>query len=358
MKMFRILRARASALALLAGAACIGHDAQAQSFTIKPRVEHGQDARIALERLIDFEQTIVLRVKTDPARIPSARLLEIIRALDLKDGAGLSVRRGWGVDTEHDLVIAWAGGTAEISRVRQSPAGLEVAALFRDHQGRITVPPEGSLAAYTTDGQRLCFDEEIREVPVQSYAPAPLLFTILIDRSGSMLSVSEEVTRAARSFIADLPESAECALGGFATSWSFGPAGIEARACRPENFTFEFDNLGGGTALYEPLRETLEWMNDPRWAGHQRAVIIITDGAINGSHPPASTLLPVKGETLSFVYYLGFTDQVWLRDFADNYLHQSADLTGHIEPWLNVVSEAFVKQRVLRISHCPRHVAE
>ncbi len=138
----------------------------------------------------------------------------------------LSIRQGYSIDVAHDLVIGFSGGTAEITSIQASDQGIVVLALMRDAHGNIITPPADSLAVYTTDGERLCFEEEQITIATTTTQPMgsapvgatalPMTFAILLDRSGSMSSVMDEVKHSAHRFIDALPSGATCAVGAFA----------------------------------------------------------------------------------------------------------------------------------------------
>lgn len=359
------IAAGASALALTAGAA----SAQEVTFTLIPRVEEGSNAQLDLERWMDFESAVTLSVQIDPALVPSARVIEMVESIGMVDGFGVRIERGYAIDVVHDLVVAFSGGSAEIASIRQTDQGLIVAALFRDEQGRIVKPAQGSLAAYTINGERLCFapDEEQVELSVPgsvsepgSAAQNPMAFSVLLDRSGSMSGVRSKVDRAARSFIDALPNDAQCTVGGFASTFSFNASdGYGTASCRADNFSLSGGrDLGGSTDLFTPLAEVYERMNAPEISDHQRAVIIITDGGLNQSLELEAELLRAQGQTVTFVYFLGGESDEHLQALAHNYLDHEGDLAASLDRYFDVVSMAYSSQSLLRLVPCPDELDE
>lgn len=330
---------------------------------IVPRVDASARAELALKRLLEFGQSVSLRVRIDPALIPTPRVLEMVASIAMVDGAGIAIRGGYDIDVAHDLVLGFSGGTAQINAVRQSAEGLVVTALVRDAAGNFVTPPAHSLALYTTGGERLCFDEgEITlrtesSVPLQSGQDAsavPMSFLILLDRSGSMGSVMEEVKSAALGFIDDLPGGATCAVGAFANEGgSYDESeGLGVNECRASNFSLHGVHAGGGTDLFSPLRDAYEWMAMPERADQQRAVIIITDGEANQNLQLAETVRNLKGKTLTFVYFLGGRDDRYLKGLADSYLKHEGAIAETLPRYFEVLSEAYAKQTVLTIKQC------
>lgn len=322
-----------------------------QNITIIPRVDQSTSADLELSRMLDFEQGVSLNVRTDPKLVPSARVLEMVNSIDIRDDVGLAITRGYDIDVVHDLVVAWSGGTAEITRIQQTPQGLVVAGLFKDEQGRIATPPEGSLAAYTTGGQRLCFEQRtIEGVPDL----LPMSFVLLVDRSGSMAEIMPEVREAAKEFVAALPDTAECSVSSFAGDWDFSHRGSEgALNCKPENFAFDNIQPGGTTNIYGPLRDAYGWLSEPKRTDHQKAVILLTDGRATDDAASESQTLAMKEDAYTFVYFMGDSDDRWLRSLADNYFSGGGRASAQLERYFHVVSDAYSAQTVLELHTCP-----
>lgn len=346
-KKSHILKAAVAAICLMAPMAT----AESAEFKIISRTAEKPNATFQIERMHDFEANVSLAVRTDPRLVPSARILEMVASIDIKDGAGISIRRGYAIDAAHDLVLAWSGGTAEITQIQQTPQGLVVAGLFKDHQGRIVSPPTHSLAAYTTAGQRLCFEQT-----TVSVAPklVPMSFVVLIDRSGSMTSVFDEVRSTAYQFLDDLPDQASCAVGTFSDTWSF--SGLNqggAKQCRRTAFDLNTISAGGNTNLFGPLEEAYRWLGAPGRDNHQKAVIVITDGRINQQVDKAKAVAALKRDAVTFVYFLGAQEDKWLKGIADNYLGHKGALQAQLSRYFSIVSAAYRKQVVLQLRQCP-----
>ncbi|MEO9634765.1 MAG: vWA domain-containing protein [Paracoccaceae bacterium] len=317
---------------------------------IIPQVEKAPTVQFDLKRMLDFSASVTLNVRTDPSLVPSARVLEMVKSIDIKDGLGISIKRGYAIDAQHDLVIGWSGGTTEITRVQKTPSGLVVAGLFKDHQRRIVVPPRERLAAYTTAGKALCFERTIIEVEPKTF---PMTFVILLDRSGSMSTVMGDVRKSALSFIDNLPDTATCSVGAFADTTSFDETeGLGTKLCQPSNFDLEKMAIGGSTNLFPALNTSYTWLNDTSRQNHQKAVIILTDGAVTDNKNMGTQVLANKGGAPTFVYFLGSREDRWLKGVADNYLQHTGDVASTLGQYFDVVSEAYRKQTVLKLRQC------
>ncbi len=340
---------RSSIFTTTAILAAMSGPALAEKFRIIPRVDNSVAADIDLSRMFEFESNVSLNVRTDPRLVPSQRVIEMVESIGMVDGVGLSITRGYDIDVANDLVIGWSGGTAEITAIRQTPTGLAVAGLFKDHQGRITIPPAGSLAAYTTGGEKLCFEAKQIEVEPEVL---PMSFALLVDRSGSMAEVMPDVRWAAADFVDALPDNASCSVGSFAEDWSLSHTTAGNQTCQAENFEIAEWQAGGQTNIYGALRDAYTWLHEPERADHQRAAILITDGRTNVDTGSESATMNAKGGVFTFVYYMGDSDDQWLKSLADSYFSAPRD-AEHIDEYFSVVSSAFAEQTVLELVSCP-----
>ena len=57
-------------------------------FTILPRVDPSAEADLNLTRWLNFEADVSLKVRTDPALVPSARVIELVEAIPMISDAG------------------------------------------------------------------------------------------------------------------------------------------------------------------------------------------------------------------------------------------------------------------------------
>jgi hypothetical protein len=341
-----------------------GLDDSPANIRIAPATDQSEGTTIRVQSLMDaFESEVTLRVRIDPALIPSERVIEMVESIGMVDEAGITILRGYDIDVQHDVVLGFSGGTAEITTINETGAGLVITALFKDADGNIVQPPASALGLYTTAGDRLCFTEETvtalatngQNQTAQITAPTlPMTFAILIDRSGSMSGVMEDVKRAAHGFIDSLPVGASCRVGAFADEGgTFDAAlGLGSGTCRSSNFPLTGLQPGGGTDLFRPLQDLYTFMLAPERAGHQKAVIVITDGAINTNLHLQATVEGLKQDTVTFVYFLGGQEERFLKDLADNYLTHEGSVADALPQYFSVVSEAYTSQTVLRQTAC------
>lgn len=203
---------------------------------------------------------------------------------------------------------------------------------------------------------RLCRKHQVDLIALEAtgrYHRLPMSFVLLIDRSGSMKDVMRRVEQASRRFLDALPDRAQCALISFADDrWSQGLGVSDSRSCVASDFALGGLTASGRTNLYPALEDAYRWLNAPARAQHQRAVILITDGQVNQSTEMKARLESMKGDALTFVYFLGGQEEQWLQGLADNYLSHEGALTPALEGYFSVLSGAYAKQTILRMRPC------
>lgn len=332
---------------------------------LAPRVDQDASGDVTVQRWQDFKGEVLLSVRTDPALVPTARVLEMVASIQMVDDFGAVIASGYDISAEHDVVLAFSGGSAEIMHISEDDSGVVITALIRDAAGNVIDPPQGSLALYRTGGERLCFEEQVVQVRNSTSLPLtpagsadsderlPMNFVILLDRSGSMKNVMDEVKAAARTFVDDLPDNATCVVGAFADEGgSFETSeGLGVGQCIASNFPMHGVEAGGSTDLFQPLKVTYEWLAEEK-AGQQSAVIIITDGAINQQTDLMHVVRDLKGDALTFIYFLGGHEERYLSSFADSYLTHEGDLADQLPRYFQVLSETYSSQTVLRQVAC------
>lgn len=308
--------------------------------------------KITIKSKYDFEQDISLKIRTDPALIPSEELIAVVSALDLFDANGVAIRSGFDIDPQHDLVIGFSGGSADIIKAHKTAGGVQIVASFKDAAGNFVEPPRSSLAVYDIGGKKLCFDYEDVEI-----AAPPMMFGLLLDRSGSMEAVIGDVTRTAQGFLNLLPDTAQCMVGSFSDDYT-DHGNNQLQSCQPGHFDLQGITALGGTDLYTPLLDMYRFMGQPQFKNHQKAVIIVTDGVISDTPKEAlrrkAILLQAKQDVLTFTYWLGDHSDQHLAELADGFMAQGSNVRGTLAGYFDTIGNAYRKQRVLNIAACSK----
>jgi len=341
--------------AAAAFAAALAPASSMAELTIKPSVDTNTQAEVAFDRVLEFERDLTLGFHTDPSLSVQRQLQEIIDNYTLRDRAGREITGAVDAAPQHDVILGHSGGDAQILKAQRNGAATSVTGLFRDPNGRIVAPRDDQIGAYRMNGEPLC---HTRASPPAAAAANPMSIALLLDSSGSMDGIMDEVRAAALSFIDELPDHATCAVGKFAGSWSFDEAdGLGVKSCEARNFDLTSLKAYGKTDLFPALEWSYRWLDESARADHQKAVIIITDGHVTSDLRKAEEVARHKNDAVTFVHYLGESDDAWLKDLADNYLRTDDSLSGHIEEYFGVVGDAYAKQTVLNVQACPAQSA-
>lgn len=317
--------------------------AQEPMITISASSDQAQPLIIVRSKY-DFEKVISLKMKTDPSLGASDVLIRAISKFGMVDARGITITSGFDVDVVNDLVVAFSGGTSEIIRTARLPNGFQVVGSFKDRSGNFVSPPMGSLAVYNTSGEKLCFDYE-----TAAQANPKMAFTLLLDRSGSMYSVIDDVKASAKDFLNALPPESLCSVASFNSETRYHNQRFQS--CNSGNFQIDSMEADGGTNLQAPLMSSYQTLDQRYFENYQKAVIIITDGIIN-FHITKPDYEAVKKDTLTFAYLLGNSSDELLKDIADGYLHDPKNVKTSLELYFETLSTAYNTQRVLNVRQC------
>ncbi len=304
--------------------------------------------KIIVRSQYDFEQVISLKVRPDPRYIPSHVLIETVSKIGMVDAHGVSITSGFDVDVQHDAVIAFSGGTAEIIKTSRLPDGsLQIISSFKDKNGNYVNPPISQLAAYDTGGKKLCFEyQTIKQLA------GKMSFVLLVDRSGSMQPVMQEVRNATAGFLKSLPPSAQCAVASFGDGWGYH--NTHYQNCNTGDFKLRTLTANGSSDLYTPLLNNYESLSQPYHDGSQKAVILISDGMIWGGEDAKKKILGVKNGILTFAYFLGTKpEDSYVKGLIDGYIHNPSDVSKNLQNYFQSLSQAYKAQKVLSVKECP-----
>ena len=324
-------------------------------FTFQPQCSHAQATSIKINSLTngiypkviirshyDFEKKISLKLRPDPRYLPSDVLIKTMSQMGMRDANGIKITSGFDIDVENDVVLAFSGGTSEIIKAQQNQKGLRIAASFKDRSGNFVSPPADSLALYNTGGDRLAF-----EYTKVTKAPPKMAFVLLLDRSGSMASVIDNVGSSAKEFLKILPATSECAVASFNGSYNYHNQYYQS--CNNGDFKLDSLTAKGGTDLYSPLLSAYNNLSQATFKDHQKAVILITDGQIPADKKLRAKLLSAKQDVLTFVYFLGEKNDQQLIGLANAFLAPSSDIKASLDKYLHSLGSAYKYQKVLRV---------
>ncbi|GJL65995.1 MAG: hypothetical protein NPIRA05_09660 [Nitrospirales bacterium] len=319
--------------------------AEEPNISLVERFQSQEAPKITVQSIYNFERELSVRVRKDPRFIPSDVLIRTVSDYKMTDANGIEITSGFDIDTEHDLVVAFSGGTAEIIKSMQTGQGLQVISSFRNAGGQFVSPLPDRIALYNTSGDRLCHTYE----DVQSVDPE-IAITILLDRSGSMAQEIGLVKSAAHQFLTNLPSSAQCAVASFNTGWHYGHEGF--LSCNTGNFGFESITATGGTDIYAPLKSTYQRYSEPELSSYQKAVIIVTDGYTLEDEERKAELMALRGDVLTLVYFVGGNKRDELEGITDHFIAEGGDISRSITQYFHTLSAAYNSQKVLTVQSC------
>ncbi|PCK00066.1 MAG: hypothetical protein COA45_04085 [Zetaproteobacteria bacterium] len=311
--------------------------------TVKNRSENNAP-KIIIRSAYDFEKMVSLKVKTDPRLIPTARLIEIVRRIGMRDANGISITSGYDINPVHDVVIGFSGGKSEIIRTIKTPNGLRIISSFKNEDGAFISPPASSLAVYNTNGEKLCFDDIVTQ------APPKMAFTLLIDKSYSMVKEFANVKQTATEFLSILPSPALCAVASFDLAWTYTRP--DYQSCSAGGFGIDAIQIGTATDIYAPLKDAYLKLSRPRFDGYQKAVIIITDGHMEADPLRKQELVSLKGDILTFVYFIGGNNRTHLEGLTNRFLAQRGNVRDSLLQYFDAIGQAYNTQKVLNIHRC------
>lgn len=328
------------------GVLCIPLFAKAQepTISINSRIDKAQPV-IIIRSKHDFEQNISLKMKTNPALSASDVLIRAISKYGMVDAKGIEITSGFDVDAANNLVVAFSGGTSEIIKTSRLQGGFQVIGSFKDRSGNFVSPPINSLAVYNTGGEKLCFEYEAKQAAMPKSA-----FALLLDRSGSMGINLEAVKQTAEDFLKNLPKNSECAVASFDTSFHY--AHKKYQACGGGGFGIKEISVGGGTDIYTPLKDAYQTLSQQYFSMHQKAVIIITDGYTVSDEARKLELLNLKGNILTFVYFIGGNKKDDLEEITDHFIAQGGNVAQSLSKYFGTIGQAYSTQKVLNVRTC------
>lgn len=345
----RVIRAALVALIVLVAFVALavpGFAGQAGAIEIvpeyAPETEFGQS--ITLE---DFRRRFSLDILiTDPRTLSGEALLALAGQLDLATPLGRPLVDLFAAPGTGDLIGVGGG---RIDLVGTLPHGGLVVTT-RDEDGAYSPAEPGNVGWFGPGGERRCFEP----VPIGE-SGAPMHFTLLLDRSGSMSGEMDAVLALTAEFLEALPVNAQCMVASFNDELTVHTGGASqpcGAAAAPRALS-----AGGGTDIYSPLGDAFARYAGPPYAAGQRAVIIVTDGADTAHGDTAGEvragLLAAKGDTRVIVAWLGSHTGEYLADLADYSLTREGEVAEFLSGVYGVLEQAYGTQTVLRPVACP-----
>jgi len=318
---------------------------QERTSKITPGYYQGMQRKVKILQLHDFTQQFTLSVRTHPDRIAPEERLRILQELSIGEKLGVEVE-ALDYSAPDDLVLGYEGGSVEINRIKRNAQGqLSIWATFRDENGQFIEPKPNDIHSITFGNENVCFDV----VSIEKHGE-PIYVSLMVDKSGSMANVINEVASSAKRFLSQLPVNAICRVFSFDTQMHRLHDG-EQIACDSRHINLDL-KAEGGTDIYTGLHAEFSRYNQPRYQDASRMVLIITDGQIAPDQVGKEALMQHKRDTKNFVYFLGSKDESSLEGLADNFLKDTGNLGFTLGQYFTVLNRAIETQRVLTKVPC------
>lgn len=335
------MRARLIPILLALSVALGATDAAGGKIKLIPEFNPETKLDRSIKSIEEFRSRLTVGVYEDPRLADPQRLREIIAELDLHTPLGRKVT---------DLIIHPGTGdfvgfdSGSIEFVGTLPDGSIVIST-RDPTGTFTKAKADQLAWVRPNGEPVCFDA----VDI-GRSEAKMSFTLLIDRSGSMTNVMGQVLATTQHFLSELPANAECSVASFAGDWKLHTA-YSGQMCSAARVRGGIA-AKGSTDVFTPLSHFYQRYAAPAYDGWQKAVIIITDGAVTQNEDQAPRVKAAKGDVKTFVFWLGNRKEEHLADIADYSLSRQGDVRSFLGNYLGELGDAYGSQQVLKPRAC------
>ena len=154
------------------------------------------------------------------------------------------------------------------------------------------------------------FEDGARQsIRLFSHEDVPVTVGLVIDHSGSMHHKLQEVTAAARSFVASSNRNDEIFVVNFNETVTLGlPAAIRFSASSEalERAIWNAPTTGK-TALYDAIAKSLEQLQ--RGSGDKKVLIVVSDGGDNASRESLAGILELAEQSSAVIYTIGIFEE-------------------------------------------------
>jgi len=309
-----------------------------------PIIVSEYDTSTAMARPIrsaeDFAGRLTVEILPDARSANPTELRDLLARLDLRTPSGLPIADVV-IDPNAGGFVGVDDGTIELAG--SHPDGSLVIA-HRNTEGRYAPIPAERLIWARPDGSPVCHTlQSVRDMAPQ------IAVTLLLDRSGSMQNVADDVLETTRHFLSLLPDQATCTVASFAEDMTaYTPQ--DGEPCGAVTLP---DTLptGGATDIYQPLSDAYLSYANPDLDGWQKMVVVITDGVITAGAWQADVLHSQvradNGETRTLVYWLGQHDAKHLQGLADYFIQDRGEVRASLTRVLDTLGDAYGTQQVL-----------
>ncbi len=266
--------------------------------------------------------------------------------LKLRDGRAF---KSFGLHKDAGIIIIAGGGVSHVSIA--SVNGGEVSALFYGINNEIIAPNPKDIAMFDVDFNPLGYSY----TPLQTPGSLTIPITIALDTSGSMDGHMDQVIKATKQFMHDLPDFTRCQLITFSNDVNYLSARDVNRQISCPASTYLLNQplqASGVTALYKAISTGFSTTTKHSKINFPNIVIVVTDGMNTVKYEKGLSGLSVtKKESNSklFVFWAGSYDKDNLSGLPDLEFVSTQNLDVELERFFHSLGVSLSGLQTLNI---------
>ena len=310
---------------------------KAGTFTISVPVTTG-DFDVKSHNEHEFARGFGFSISTNLSVLGDDDLVRHIRSRPFKTRSGFDVT-DFMLNKKAGLAIGVARqtGAITINATKQTAEEHIFVVSVRNKTGDFAVLGPEDIGVITLKGRPVPFNVK----PFKDSGAVAAYFAVVLDRSGSMSGVIDEVVRSAAGFMKGLPANARCQVWSFNTSLVTHSTGFQS--CDPNAHALRDIEAGGGTLIYETLLEAYGALS--KFSDGLKAVVLVTDG--NGQSELAHRDVLAAKTAPTHVLWLGSYDETRLQRIADTHVYGRRGASALLQRYFDAVKKALRHQYVV-----------
>ena len=246
--------------------------------------------------------------------LKESELKKHIEELELRKGNKLVKKKVYIPEVGVIVGITRGNFSINVNLIKKSKSSNTIFISFRDQNGNFVTLPKEQIGIFTIEGLEVPYSlRNFSQVDTEVY------FAILLDKSGSMADVIDQVRSSAEHFMKTLPASAKCKIISFNEKYNIHN---NYTRCNTSYKLLNTIRAGGKTDIYTPL--SMIYKEYGKISVDFKAILIITDGVGTVRYISKKDVLRLKNSP-TFVYWLGDYNNQDLENIADTYIYGRKD---------------------------------